>query len=133
MSQKLSVVEMRILSNSDSPFLPRRRLPPHLLLHRHLLDQLVLQHCNFQQQLLHPVGDSQNHFNRELKEKLFHKQFLSKKSSLTFVHILSSLKVEIVIDIYLGKSGLRLLGLPHLIDDEHGDARALLHHRGRRG
>ena len=44
-----------------------------------------------------------------------------------------SLKVEFAIDIHLGKSGLCLLGLPHLVDDEHGDARALLHHRGRRG
>ena len=43
MSQKLGVVGMRrVLSGPDPPLFQRCALPPHLLLHRHLLDQLVL-------------------------------------------------------------------------------------------
>ena len=44
-----------------------------------------------------------------------------------------SLKVKVGINVHLGKSGLGLLCLLHLIDDEHGDPCALLHHRGRGG
>ena len=43
-----------------------------------------------------------------------------------------SLKVKVGINVHLGKSGLGLLGFSHLVDDEHGDACALLHHWGRR-
>ena len=38
----MRIVDMILLPRSDSPLLESHRLPPHLLLHGHLLDQLVL-------------------------------------------------------------------------------------------